>query len=85
MSLAPLLGCRLLSGRGFALCLRSSLSSLSLGLSGCLLPSGLGGGGLDLGGGLLLVLNRLGLGKKLVIFNFTIKYEFVLEEISISL
>ena len=85
MSLAPLLGCRLLSGRGFALCLRSSLSGLSFGLSGRLLPCGLGGGGLDLGGGLLLVLNRLGLGKKLVIFNFTIKYEFVLEEISISL
>ena len=85
MSLAPLLGCRLLSGRGFALCLRSSLSGLSLSLSGRLLPCGLGAGGLDLGGGLLLVLNRLGLGKKLVIFNFTIKYEFVLEEISISL
>ena len=82
MSLAPLLGCWLLSGRGFALCLRGSFS-LSLGLSGRLLPCGLGGGGLDLGGGLLLVLNRLGLGIKLVIFNFTIKYEFALEETSV--
>ena len=74
MSLAPLLGCRLLSGRGFALCLGSSLRGLSLGLSGRLLPSSLSAGGLDLGGGLLLVLNRLGLGKKL---------ELVLEETSV--
>lgn len=63
LSVSPLLGCRLLSGRGFALGL-GSLSGLGLSLCGRLLPSGLSGGGLNLGGGLLLVLNRLGLRKR---------------------
>ena len=63
LSVSPLLGCRLLGGRGFALGL-GSLSGLGLGLCRGLLPSGLSGGGLNLGGGLLLVLNRLGLKKR---------------------
>ena len=70
LSVSPLLGCRLLSGRGFAL----DLGSLSgLGLCRRLLPSGLSGGGLNLGGGLLLVLNRLGLKKEAGHFNKKLK------------